>query len=192
MNLRIGFGLAVLLGFMFVSTDAAQAKRHHYRHHHHRVITDHIPVKVATGCTFDNNGRTACFGAVASHSIAKARHTTSISSADNWVSHERLLPHPAGCPSRAFCGCGVSVKVFGHPIRSLYLAANWFQFPHAAPAPGMVAVRNHHVMYIESMDANGNAVVYDPNSGGHQTRLHTRSLAGYSIRDPNEKRYASR
>jgi hypothetical protein len=28
-------------------------------------------------------------------------------------------------------------------------------------------------------------LAYDPNSGRHQTRLHVRSLAGYSVRNPN-------
>lgn len=100
---------------------------------------------------------------------------------------EQVVSHPSGCPRTAFCGCGVSVKVFGRPIRNLFLASNWFKFPRATPAPGMVAVRNsgHHVMYIERVDANGNAVVYDPNSGGHQTRVHTRSLAGYKIVNPH-------
>ena len=35
-----------------------------------------------------------------------------------------IVAHPAGCPSRAFCGCGAAVRVFGAPIRSLWLAAN--------------------------------------------------------------------
>lgn len=98
---------------------------------------------------------------------------------------EHVVSHPDGCPHYAFCGCGVSVKIFGHPIRSLFLAANWFKFPRATPAPGMVAVRNHHVMAILAVDANGNATVYDPNSGGHRTRIHTRSLAGYRVVNPN-------
>lgn len=50
-----------------------------------------------------------------------------------------ILPHPSGCPRRAFCGCGAAVEVFGRPIRSLWLAARWLDFPRAAPAPGMVA-----------------------------------------------------
>ena len=102
-----------------------------------------------------------------------------------------VVSHPSGCPRTAFCGCGVSVRVFGHPVRDLYLASNWFRFPHAIAAPGMVAVRNHHVLYIESITGSGNAVVYDPNSGGHQTRVHERSLNGFSIRDPRGRRYAS-
>lgn len=102
-------------------------------------------------------------------------------------SGERIVAHPAGCPRIAFCGCGVSVKVFGRSIKELWRAAAWYKFDRASPAPGMVAVRNHHVMYIESYDGNGNAVVYDPNSGGHQTRIHTRSLAGYRIVNPTTR-----
>lgn len=96
-----------------------------------------------------------------------------------------VLPHPSGCPRTAFCGCGVSVKVFGRPVRDLYLASNWRKFPSASPGPGMVTWRPGHVMYIEAMDANGNATVYDPNSGGHRTHRYTRSLAGFRIVNPN-------
>ena len=102
----------------------------------------------------------------------------------------QLVAHPAGCPWRAFCGCGVSVKIFGHPVRDLFLASNWFRFPRAAPGPGMVAVRRHHVMAILAYNGNGTATVYDPNSGGHATREHERSLAGYTVVNP--RNYASR
>lgn len=102
-----------------------------------------------------------------------------------------IVSHPAGCPRRAFCGCGVSVKVFGHPIRDLFLAANWRKFPPAHASAGMVAWRYGHVMYIMSANGDGTALVYDPNSGGHQTRIHTRDLAGYRIVDPNGNRVAT-
>src|SRR3974390_2036313 len=61
-----------------------------------------------------------------------------------------VVSHPSGCPWHAFCGCGASVRIFGHPVRNLFLAANWFGFPRAAPAPGMAAVRRHHVFIIEA------------------------------------------
>ena len=102
-----------------------------------------------------------------------------------WQGGDQIVSHPSGCPRIAFCGCGVSVKVFGRQVRELYLAANWFKFPHASPGPGMVAVRNHHVMEIISVNYDGSVLVYDPNSGGHQTRIHVRSLAGYSVRNPH-------
>jgi hypothetical protein len=103
------------------------------------------------------------------------------------VSHgsAALVAHPAGCPARAFCGCGAAVRVFGAPIRSLWLAANWFRFPRAAPAAGMVAVRRHHVFVLEQHLGGDTWRVYDANSGRHLTRLHARSIAGYAIVNPH-------
>lgn len=102
----------------------------------------------------------------------------------------QIVSHPPGCPSRAFCGCGAAVEVFGRPIRELFLAANWFRFPPAPPAPGMVAVRRHHVFVIREVIGPGLVIAYDANSGRHQTRIHVRSLAGYSVRNPRGSRYA--
>ena len=95
-----------------------------------------------------------------------------------------VVGHPAGCPARAFCGCGAAVRVFGSPVRSLWLAANWFRFPRTSPAPGTVAVRAHHVMVLEADLGGGVWQVYDANSGGHATRVHARSIAGYVIVNP--------
>ena len=104
-----------------------------------------------------------------------------------------IVAHPAGCPRRAFCGCGVSVKVFGRPVRDLFLAANWLvRFPRTSPAAGMVAARRGHVFYIVSYLGDGNALAYDPNSGGRKTRIHVRSLAGYRVVDPHGARVALR
>lgn len=94
-----------------------------------------------------------------------------------------IVAHPAGCPSRAFCGCGAAVRVFGAPIRSLWLAAN-FKFPRAAPSAGMVAVRRHHVFVLEAYLGGDTWQVYDANSGRHQTRIHARSIAGYVTVNP--------
>lgn len=102
-----------------------------------------------------------------------------------------LLPHPAGCPARAFCGCGAALEVFGRNIRELWLARNWFQFPEADPAPRMVAVRRHHVFVLRRHVVGDRWLAYDANSGGRKTRLHVRSIAGYSIRNPHAgRRYA--
>jgi hypothetical protein len=95
-----------------------------------------------------------------------------------------LLPHPAGCPRIKFCGCGASVKVFGHSVRALWLAAAWLRFRRATAAPGRVAVRRHHVMVLEAHVDGSFWQVYDANSGGHATRRHVRSIAGYVIVDP--------
>lgn len=96
-----------------------------------------------------------------------------------------VLPHPPGCPRRAFCGCGAAVEVFGRPIRSLWLAANWLAFPRAAPAPGMVAARRGHVFVIKQVLGDGKVLAYDANSGGRRTRLHVRSLAGFAVVNPH-------
>lgn len=96
----------------------------------------------------------------------------------------QIIAHPAGCPTRAFCGCGAAVRVFGHSVRELWLAANWFKFPRTSPAPGMVAVRRHHVMVLEADLGGGVWQVYDANSGRHATRIHARSIAGYTIVSP--------
>lgn len=105
----------------------------------------------------------------------------------------QLLPHPVGCPARAFCGCGASIEVFGKNIRELWLAAAWFKFPAASPAPGMVAVRRHHVFVIRELRGSGIVLAYDANSGGRRTRLHLRSLAGYRVVNPHggRSRYAT-
>lgn len=99
-------------------------------------------------------------------------------------SNVAVVAHPSGCPSRAFCGCGTAVRLLGAPVRALWLARAWFKFPRAAPAPGMAAVRNGHVFAIESVLGNGLVMAYDPNSGRHQTRIHVRSLAGYTVVNP--------
>lgn len=101
-----------------------------------------------------------------------------------------ILPHPPGCPARSFCGCGVALHIFGKPIRELWLAANWFRFPRATPAGGMVAVRRGHVFAILRPLGDGTVLAYDPNSGGHKTRIHRRSLAGYTVVNPHGSKYA--
>ena len=101
------------------------------------------------------------------------------------VARGAVVSHPAGCPHRAFCGCGAAVRVFGHPVRSLYLAANWYKFPRSSPAPGTVAVRHHHVFVLEQHLGGSVWQVYDANSGRHATRIHARSISGYTIVSPS-------
>lgn len=95
------------------------------------------------------------------------------------------LPHPAGCPRRAFCGCGAAVEFFGRPVRELWLARNWFRFPRALAAPGMAAVRRGHVFKLESHVSGDLWWVIDHNSGGHRSRRHVRSIRGYVIVNPH-------
>lgn len=99
----------------------------------------------------------------------------------------RIVSHPAGCPRRAFCGCGAAVRIFGKPIRSLWLAAEWLRrFPRAQAARGMAAVRRdgHHIVVLEEHISGALWRVYDANSGRHRTRVHLRSIAGWTIVDP--------
>ena len=105
---------------------------------------------------------------------------------------ETMLPHPAGCPARAFCGCGAAVEVFGSAIKSLWPAAAWFKFPHASPAPGMVGVRSHHVFVLRQHIEGSVWLVDDYNSGGHQSRRHARDISGYSTRNPHASNMAMR
>lgn len=108
------------------------------------------------------------------------------------VGSGQIVPNPAGCPRVAFCGCGVARFIFGKvdgAMRPLWIAAEWLRFARAAPAPGMVAVRKdrHHVLAIKEVLGNGRVLAYDPNSGGHKTRVHERSLAGYTVVDPRRR-----
>lgn len=90
---------------------------------------------------------------------------------------------PQGCP-RLFCGCGASLHLFGRIIPALNLAANWLRFPRAEPAPKMAAARRGHVFVLERHIAGKVWLVHDSNSGHGRTRLHPRSIAGYTIVNP--------
>lgn len=102
----------------------------------------------------------------------------------------QVVAHPDGCPRRLFCGCGAAKRlqeVWGIVVekpRELWLAANWGRYPKARPAPGMVAYRRGHVFVIEADLGGGKVYAYDANSGGRKTRLHVRSLAGFTVVNP--------
>jgi len=161
--------LIALIAFSF----PAEAKRHHYRHHHHYHYTP------AANWHFAHKSSVVRY--------SRHRHTR-VASGFNGA----FLPLPAGCPARAFCGCGAAVEVFGTAKRSLWLAAAWFHFPHTSPAPGMVGVRSHHVFVLRQHIEGLVWLIADYNSGGHQSRLHQRSISGYTIVNPHGARYASR
>jgi hypothetical protein len=97
-----------------------------------------------------------------------------------------VVSHPEGCPRSLFCGCGVSVRVFGRSVRDLWLVQNWYRFPRAQPAAGNVAILgSRHVAYIVEAYGDGTATLYDPNSGGGLTRVHRVSLRGWAVVDPH-------
>jgi hypothetical protein len=91
---------------------------------------------------------------------------------------------PSGCP-RSFCGCGAALRVFGRIVPELNLATNWLRFPRTSPAPGMVAARRGHVFVLEQHIEGDTWMAYDANSGGHATRIHARSLRGYTVVNPH-------
>jgi hypothetical protein len=97
-----------------------------------------------------------------------------------------VVSHPEGCPRSQFCGCGVSVRVFGRPVRDLWLVQNWYRYPRAEAAAGNVAILgSRHVAYIIQAYGDGTATLYDPNSGGGLTRVHRVSLRGWAVVDPH-------
>ena len=79
--------------------------------------------------------------------------------------------------------------MFGEIRKDLNLAANWARkFPRTSPAPGMVAARSGHVFVLRAHKGGDVWEVKDGNSGGHKTRIHDRSIRGYTIVDPHSPR----
>ncbi len=110
------------------------------------------------------------------------------------IAQAEIVSHPSGCPRYLFCGCGAAVEVYGEPRRemtvngrklNLYWAPDWYHFPRAEPAPGMVGVTRRHVFVLREHRGGKNWLVYDANSGGRKTRIHVRSIAGYTIVNPH-------
>lgn len=82
------------------------------------------------------------------------------------------------------CGCYASTLVFGHNVRELWLARNWYKFPHTRPHPGAVAVRSHHVVVIAAINGDGTF------TGRDSWGLTHRSLRGWTFVDPQIGRAA--
>ena len=136
---------------------------------------------VAAGCVYGNTAVIVCPG-------HETRTTASPRVSDaNGNGAGVIGGRPHGCP-HAFCGCEASLYVFGVIKPALNLAWNWARkFPRAHPAPGMAAVRKHHVMVLISHVGGKDWLVHDGNSGGHKTREHVRSIAGYVVVDPRAR-----
>lgn len=173
---RVHFLAAIAVAMLTVASSSAEAKRHHhYRHHAHRV---HVA----------NTTPQTCYDTRFSCPEPVTRTTrVNVETADEG----RVVGgRPSGCP-HAFCGCGTALHIFGRIIPELNLAANWRKFPSAQCAAGNAAWRWGHVFAIESCNGDGTAVAFDSNSGGHQTRVHTVSLRGYHVVNPQGSRQAS-
>ncbi|UEM16203.1 hypothetical protein J4G43_019475 [Bradyrhizobium barranii subsp. barranii] len=108
---------------------------------------------------------------------------TNIAASDSPVSTRIVGGRPTGCPS-SFCGCAAALRLFGRIVPELNLAANWLRFPRTSPAPGMVAARRGHVFVLEQHIGGDVWMAYDGNSGGRATRIHARSLRGYTVVNP--------
>ena len=100
-----------------------------------------------------------------------------------WPQAARPSDRPPECPKR-YCGCALSLDLFGAARPQLFLAANWLRFPKTAPAPGMVAARKGHVMKLIYHVNGSNWQVLDPNSGKGLTRVHVRSIIGFVVVNP--------
>lgn len=148
-------------------------------------------------CNWTNEGRVICVGgSVTARAPAQSRRAARaqyrrVAAYDANANGVTMLPHPPGCPSRAFCACGASVRVFGYSIRSLWPSRAWYRFPRDAAASGNVAVKPGHVFVLESHISGNDWWVSDYNSGGHKSRRHIRSIAGYTIVNPRGQRAAS-
>jgi hypothetical protein len=121
------------------------------------------------------------------HASAQRLHRFVRHHAQHYVRYETgtVVAHPSGCPRTEFCGCGAAVEVFGHAVRSLWLAANWLRFPRTAPHPGAAVVFGaHHVAVIREYYGDGTALLYDANSGHHLTRVHRMSIARGRVVQP--------
>ncbi len=149
------------------------------RHHHHHISSNHSYRSSAA--------QSGSHRHIAYRTRSIARHTR-VASGSGTI----LGGRPSGCP-HSYCGCGVSLKVFGRIRPELNLAWNWAKYFQHEPAArvGLVAVRPGHVMQIVGGGA-GRWVVYDPNSGGGLTREHVRDLRGYVFVNPHATRVASR
>lgn len=181
--------IAAITAALFLVSTPVEAKNHHSATHRHSPAIDRQAVILDVASLPAYPVEMTRSGLRQRSEPMGRKH---IAPSNGYAMADRVIEHPVGCPRSAFCGCGASVRIFGYPIRDLYLASNWFQFAHASPGPGMVAVRNHHVFVIEQVNGDGTVVAWDANSGGHATRIHTVSLSGYSVRDPHSKSFSAR
>lgn len=180
----VGISLSLLIGF---------SQEAHARHRHYRIVAAPPAYSFFGGPIQYYTPQQPVRQVVRTRYVHRSYHRHALRASEasigriipNAVNHTQIIDHPSGCPRTAFCGCGAAVRIFGAPLRALWAAASWFKFPRASPAPGMVAVRRHHVFVLEGKLDNGLWLAYDANSGGHQTRIHARSLAGYTIVNPH-------
>jgi hypothetical protein len=180
--------MAALIALLFVPFVSSRADAYHSRHSRNHVATyqthsyRHLARYRTDECVLTNNGQKVCnttgttaapaFESVGARTFAMAGTGTIIGS------------RPTGCP-HSYCGCGLRMHLGLSDVR-LNLASNWARLLPRQPGPaaGLAAVRNHHVMYIESAAGNGQWLVRDYNSGGGLSRMHVRDVRGYIFVNP--------
>lgn len=173
------FAATLLLAILFATPGYA-------RHVHNRTVTLAPECNVIMPCDggsyspFAKRLMNAPFGVPLQHYTPQRPVRQAVPTRDARIIGSR----PAGCP-HAFCGCEASLYLFGRIVPSLNLAANWLKFPRAIPAPRMAAARYGHVMVLVEHRGGNIWLVHDGNSGGHMTRLHERSIHGYTVVNPN-------
>jgi hypothetical protein len=167
--------MAAFIVLLLANLFAHPAQAYRSKHHHSAAAS-------VGACVLTNEGRRICGPAAAQRGYvvdANGNRATRVS--DNGTI---IGGRPSGCP-HAYCGCGLR-KYLGLADKRLNLASNWARlFPHVGgPGPGIAAVRSGHVMYIERAAGNGQWLVRDYNSGGGLSRLHVRSVRGYTFVNP--------
>jgi hypothetical protein len=160
------WSVAFIVGFLLLTGFNSQAEARHRGHYGHHQIHRH-----------HHNSHRGVYRHHHHHGIHRVH-------AVHRLAPVTMLPHPSGCPHVAFCGCGAALEVFGHDVRRLWLAANWFAFPRATPAPGMVGVRQHHVFVLKQQLSGNIWMANDYNSGGHMSRYHAVDISRYTIVNP--------
>jgi hypothetical protein len=184
--------LSIMLTFLCTNAEArsdrhhSQHRHHHFHRHHHHAHQPKVQAQPALFSWF----QPAQFQSIQHSPVYKHYKEKVVKSPSNFAHQalaysSQIISHPIGCPPRAYCGCGASIEAFGHSVRSLWLAANWFKFRRTPPSEGMAMVRPHHVAILKQHIQGSLWLVVDHNSGKHLSRIHVRDIRGYTIVNPH-------
>jgi len=178
--------LCILVYFGLFALDSAYAHHYHYRHHRHHYYRQKVVAERAWSLfSFfqqPQQQQTQSHLRPQQQPQRKSRPQRIIARLREF-GNAQMLAHPAGCPFRLFCACGAAVDL-GLDPRTHMAARSYYRYPVSQPEPNTVAVRPHHVFVLKRHIEGLLWLVADYNSGGHASRLHVRSIAGYSIRRP--------
>ena len=180
--------MGMLITLLLITFVSSTANAYHSRRGHHH--NQQISYRGSDACMLTNDGRSVCnasYRTSAPRTLDAAGNRTFAMAETGSVIGSR----PADCPNR-YCGCGLR-KYLGLGDARLNLASNWARLlpREAGPRPGLAAVRNGHVMYIEAAAGNGQWLIRDYNSGGGLSRIHVRSLAGAHVINRHYAAYAA-